>query len=231
VASLNGKQVAAIASADPGTGVAPAWRTYIGVEDAEEAAAKVRDAGGMVLSVTADLGSLGRVATCADPDGAVFGVWQPGAIKGAQVVNAPGTWNFSELNTDDVDGATRFYATVFGWEVDRVDMGAMSGHMVRMPGYADFLEQFDPGIRQRHTDFGAPPGFSECVAWFLPLREGEAPRWSVTFSVADADSVAATARGLGGTVVVEPFDIPPVRSTVIRDPQGGEFTASSFNAG
>ena len=78
-------------------------------------------------------------------------------MKGAGAVNAPGSWNFSELNTDDPEAARRFYGAVFGWEADEVDMGAMSGLMVRLPGYADFLEQFDPGIRQRHADFGAPP--------------------------------------------------------------------------
>ena len=94
--------------------------------------------------------------------------------------------------------------------------------MVRLPGYADFLEQFDPGIRQRHADFGAPPGFSECIAWILPLRGEDAnPHWSVTFAVDDTDAVAARARELGAIVLVmEPFDIPPVRSAVIRDPAG-----------
>jgi hypothetical protein len=103
--------------------------------------------------------------------------------------------------------------------------------MVRKPGYADFLEQFDPGIRQRHADFGAPPGFSECVAWILPLQEGSSPHWSITFSVADTDSVADAARRLGGTVLVEPFDVPPVRSAVLGDPAGAVLTVSAFNPG
>ena len=60
---------------------------------------------------------------------------------------------------------------MFGWEVDEVDFGSTTSTMVRLPGYADFLEQFDPGIRQRHADFGAPPGFSECIAWI------HAPEW------------------------------------------------------
>jgi hypothetical protein len=104
--------------------------------------------------------------------------------------------------------------------------------MVRLPGYADFLEQYDPGIRQRHADFGAPPGFSECVAWFLPLPADEsAARWNVTFTVSDTDGIAARARELGGTVVVEPFDIAPVRSAVLRDPGGARFTVNAFNPG
>ena len=130
-------------------------------------------------------------------------------------MNAPGTWNFSELRTRDLAGAKRFYGAAFGWEMDEVTMGALAGTMVRLPGYADFLEQFDPGIRQRHADFGAPPGFSECIAWFLPLDDGAAPHWSITFAVADADEVVARAQALGGTILVEPFDVPPTRSAVL----------------
>jgi hypothetical protein len=103
--------------------------------------------------------------------------------------------------------------------------------MVRLPGYADFLERYNPGTKQRHIDFGAPPGFTDCVAWYLPLDDGEQPHWSVSFSTADADSTAARARELGGTVLVEPFDVPMGRGTVIRDPAGAVFTANAFNPG
>ncbi len=231
VASLDRRQVAAVTSPPPGASAAPAWNTHVTVDDANAAAARVRSSGGSVLAGPFDLFDLSRIAWCADPSGAGFGLWEPRGIAGAESVNAPGTWNFSELNTADVAGATRFYGEVFGWEVDEVDMGAMSGSMVRMPGYADFLEAITPGTKQRHIDFGAPPGFTECVAWFLPLADGAAPHWSVTFSVADPDAVATRARELGGSVEVEPFDLPMVRSTVIRDPAGARFTASAFNPG
>ena len=75
----------------------------------------------------------------------------------------------------------------------------------------------------------APPGFTECVAWMLPLAADDAtPHWSVTFSVVDADTVADTARRLGGVVITEPFDVPPTRTAVLRDPQGAQFTVSAF---
>ena len=231
VATLDGKTVAAIGSPGADRPSTPDWTTYVAVDSVEEAAGKVHEAGGKVLTEPADRLGLARVALCTDPEGAAFGLWEPGAIRGAGSVNAPGTWNFSELKTDDVAGATRFYAAVFGWEVSEVDMGAMSGTMVRLPGYADFLEQVNPGTKQRHIDFGAPPGFTECVAWFLPLADGDSPHWSVTFSIADADAVAAKARELGGSVEVEPFDLPMVRSTAIRDPAGARFTANAFNPG
>jgi uncharacterized protein len=232
VATLDGKTVAAIASPSvAGHPSSPAWTTSVAVDSADEVAARVLDAGGKLIAAPSDRFGMATTAICTDPAGAVFGLWEPGSIRGAGSVNAPGTWNFSELNTDDVEGATRFYASVFCWEVSEVDMGAMKGTMVRLPGYADFLEQVNPGTKQRHIDFGAPPGFTECVAWFLPLGDGTPPHWSVTISVADADAVAAKARELGGGVVIEPHDLPMVRSTTIRDPAGAELTASAFNPG
>jgi predicted enzyme related to lactoylglutathione lyase len=231
VASLDGKTVAAIAAVGAGHPPTPGWSTYVTVDDADETADRVRAGGGTVLVEPGDRFDVARVALCADPEGATFGLWQPRTIRGAESVNAPGTWNFSELNTADSTAAARFYGSVFDWETSEVDMGAMSGTMVRMPGYADFLEAINPGTKQRHVDFGAPPGFTECVAWFLPLSEGASPHWSLTFSVADADSVAARAAELGGSVLVEPFDLPMVRSTVIRDPAGAVFTANAFNPG
>jgi uncharacterized protein len=232
VATLGGRTVAGIGSPHPGPlPGAPAWTTYVAVEDADDSVARVRAAGGRVLSDPIDRLGLARSAVCADPNGAVFGLWEPATIRGAGSVNAPGTWNFSNLATDDVAAATSFYGAVFGWETNEVDMGAMSGTMVRLPGYADFLEFHNPGTKQRHIDFGAPPGFTDCVAWFLPRNDRESPHWSVTFAVADADAVAARARELGGSVLVEPFDMPMVRSTVIRDPAGATFTASSFDPG
>jgi uncharacterized protein len=229
MATLDGREVAAVSSAAPGSPVA-AWNTYVQVDSADEVAVTVRAAGGTVITEPFDVFDAGRMAVCADPAGATFSLWRPGTTQGAEIVNAPGSWNFSELYADDLDAAQRFYGAVFGWEADGIDMGALAGLMVRLPGYADFLEQFDPGIKQRHADFGAPPGFSDCVAWILPLDEG-APHWNVTFSVADTDAVAATAQQHGGTVVVEPLDVPPVRTAVLRDPAGAQFTVSAYTPG
>lgn len=232
VATLDGKDVAAVGSQAPATHARPAWNTYVAVDSADAAAARVRSSGGTVLADAVDVGDAGRMAVCADPSGATFRVWQPGTITGALAVNVPGTWNFSELNTRDIEGAKRFYGAVFGWEADAVDMGALAGTMLRLPGYADFLEQYDPGLRKRHADFGAPPGFSECIGWILPLEGAEvSPHWSVTFAVTDTDAVVARARGLGAAVVVEPYDLPPVRSAVLRDPEGARFTVNAFNPG
>jgi predicted enzyme related to lactoylglutathione lyase len=168
------------------------------------------------------------MAECADPSGAGFRIWQAREHRGAQLVNAPGSWNWSNLNTADTEGAMRFYTAVFGWEFSQVDLGAGASWMVRMPGYADFLEVGNPGVRERHAAAGAPPGFTDAVGWLQPIPPDAEAHWSVTLSVADADSVAARTAELGGTVVSGPVDIPYSRVVQITDPQGASVTLSQF---
>ena len=232
VASLGGRDVAAVGSRFEGAPPTPVWSTSVCVAGADDAAARVRDAGGSVLVEPFDVREAGRAAVCSDPAGARFNVWEPRAHKGAQAVNAPGTWNWSDLDTTDFEGSTAFYGAVFGWEADRVTVGGSDAVMWRLPGYADFLETFDPGLRRRHADFGAPPGFSDCIGWMMPATDpGVPPHWSVTFAVDDADAVAARAEELGGGVETPPFDAGVVRIAVLRDPHGAVFSVSRFAPG
>jgi uncharacterized protein len=122
----------------------------------------------------------------------------------------------------------RFYASVFGWEFSQVDSGAGASWMVRMPGYADFLEVRNPGIRDQHAAAGAPGGFTDAVGWLQPISSEPKAHWSVTLSVNDADAVAARTSELGGTVVSGPIDIPYSRVVEIIDPQGASVTLSQF---
>jgi uncharacterized protein len=224
IARLRDGDVAAVGS-QPEQGPRDAvWNTYVWVEDADETAATVRDAGGTVLMGPDDVGESGRVAVFADPEGAAFCVWQAKEHWGAAVVNEPGSLNFNDLHTRDLEGAEAFYGAVFGWEL-------LHGGMWALAGYGDFLEQRKPGMRQGMADMGAPERFEDVVASANPIPGDQAdvpPHWGVTFAVDDADAVAARAEELGGRVVVPPFDAPWVRVTVISDPQGAAFTASKF---
>lgn len=228
VARLGGGEVAAISSP---MGEAPpqaTWNTYVWVESADESAAKVREAGGTVLAEPFDVMEAGRMAVCADREGAVFGLWQAGEHRGAEVVNEPGSLNFNILNTRDLDGAGAFYGAVFGWEILALDGG---GEMWSLPGYGQFLEEINPGTLERMKELGAPEGFEDVVAGLnrIPGEQAETPPyWGVTFAVDDADAIAKRAGELGGTVLTGPFDAPWVRMAVIGDPQGATFTASKF---
>jgi predicted enzyme related to lactoylglutathione lyase len=236
VAQLRGRDVAAVGSQPEQAPPTPGWNTYVWVDSADDTTAKVKAAGGNALMEPFDVLEAGRMAVLTDPEGAVFSVWQAKEHKGAQLVNEPGTWNFSELNTRDPEGAKAFYETVFGWEAETLDYGEGQTTMWRLPGYGDFLERRDPDLRRRMAADGAPEGFEDAVAWLIPMTSDQypddvPPHWNVTFAVDDADAVADRAARLGGQVRVPPFDAPFVRMTVLSDPQGAAFTASKYVPG
>jgi predicted enzyme related to lactoylglutathione lyase len=228
VARLGGEEVAAVSSP---MGEAPPqamWNTYIWVDSADETAAKVRDAGGTILMEPFDVMEAGRMAVCADREGAAFCLWQAKEHRGAKVVNEPGSLNFNTLNTRDAGGARDFYGAVFDWETLAQDGG---GEMWTLPGYGRFLDELNPGTLERMSEVGAPAGFENVVASLNPIpgdQPDTPPHWGVTFAVDVADAIAERASELGGTVLVPPSDAPWVRMTVIRDPQGATLTASKF---
>ncbi|HEX6115825.1 MAG TPA: VOC family protein [Solirubrobacterales bacterium] len=228
-ARIGGRRVAAISSGGgPGPPDTATWNMYVWTGSADEAAAKVRDAGGTVVTDPMDVMDAGRMATFTDSEGAGFGVWQPNEHRGAEVVNEHGSVNFNDLNTRNPEAAKAFYGAVFGWEVLAMDGGF---EMWVLDGYGDFLEELNPGTRERNRELGAPERFADVVASVAPIPDDQPDvpaHWSLTFAVDDADAAAEKAAELGGAVVVPPMDLPWVRTTVITDPQGATFTASKF---
>jgi uncharacterized protein len=228
IARVRGGDVAAIGSQPEGGPPMAMWNTYIWVDSADATAAKVRDAGGRVLTEPFDVMDAGRMAVFADPEGAAFCVWEPKRHRGARIVNEPGSVVFNTLNTRDVEGAKSFYGSVFGWETLDVGTGAL---MWRLRGYGDHLEELQPGMRERMAEMGGPEGFEDVVASLMPIAVDDrdaAPNWSVTFAVESADATVARAKELGGQVVAAPVDAPWVRMAVLADPQGATFVASQF---
>jgi predicted enzyme related to lactoylglutathione lyase len=228
MARIRGLDVAAVGSIPPGAPPNAVWNTYIWVDDVDETAAKVRDAGGTALREPFDVLDSGRMAVFADPEGAAFSVWQAREHKGARIVNEAGSLNFNGLGTRDVEGAKAFYGAVFGWQTMTVGGG---NEMWTLPGYGDHLEESTPGLREMVAEMGGPAGFEDVVASINPIPDDQPdvrPHWSVTFATDDADATAAKAAELGGTVVVPPFDAPWVRMTLIADPAGATVIASQF---
>ncbi len=115
-----------------------------------------------------------------------------------------------------------FYAAVFGWEM--AAEGEQSW-MIRLPGYVEVQDQLAPGYADGLEQMGAPEGFGDVVA---AVATGEPARWEVTFAVESADAAAERAAELGGQVVSQPQDLPWVRETTLRDPEGTQFVASQF---
>ncbi|HZA30931.1 MAG TPA: VOC family protein [Propionibacteriaceae bacterium] len=227
VAQLNGKDAAGIGaqlSADESEPRSPAWNTYIAVSDLDRAASRVQAAGGRVTQPASDPGHGARTASCVDTGGVPFRLWQATGRPGAQVVNTPGGWNFSDLHVSDVAVSIAFYTSVFGWRFDELGFATM----IRLPGYGDHLAATsDPDIHERQSGVSAPPGFADAIGWLAPVGDGERPHWHVSFTVDDRDRIAAVTERLGGTVMAL-TEGDWTRDALIRDPHGAVFTASQF---
>lgn len=179
----------------------PAWTSYVTVGDADRVAGVAAEAGGRVIVSPMDVLDAGRMAVLADPAGAAISVWQPNSHQGAGIVNEPGTLTWNELMTDDVDGSKEFYGKLFAWDAT--------------------------------THAGGPVEYTEftldgrSVAGMLPRPETMPaevpPHWGVYFAVTDTDTAASRAGELGGTTVMDPFDVEPGRVAVLCDPTGATF--------
>jgi uncharacterized protein len=227
-ARIRGKDVAAVSSIPEGAPPMATWNTYVWVDSADDTAAKVRDAGGQVLTEPFDVTNAGRMAVFADPEGAAFCVWQAKEHRGAQIVNEHGSVNFNDLHTRDPEGAKAFYGAVFGWQT--FDLGG-GFRTWTLPGYGEYLQRDDPDLRKRLEEAGGPTGFEDVVASLIQVPDDQPdtpPHWGLTFAVDDADAAAEKATELGGKVILPPMDAPWVRMTVLSDPQGATFTASKY---
>jgi predicted enzyme related to lactoylglutathione lyase len=176
----------------------PAWTTYVSTDDADGVTARATAAGGTVLAPVMDVMDAGRMAIMADPVGAVFGTWQPGEHKGAELVNEAGALAWDELATRDMDASKGFYAAVFGWDASTSEMGPME--------YTEFL------LGGKTIAGGLELG--DDVPAAVP------PHWLAYFGVEDCDAALARANALGGSTILEPMDIPAGRFAQLRDPHG-----------
>jgi predicted enzyme related to lactoylglutathione lyase len=217
VARRRGRDVAGIASLpEPGDGLLPSWVTHVRVGSADATSESARAAGGAVLDGPFDASPAGRLAVLADPTGALFCAWQADIREGAQLINEPGAWAMSALQTTDPARAADFYRSVFGWEAE--PFGPV--HLLRLPGYVG----------------GTPdqPVPRDVVAVMAPLADADADarsRWDVDFWVQDAETTAEHAAELGGRVVVPLHERPPFRSAVLADPGGAAFSISQLVTG
>jgi predicted enzyme related to lactoylglutathione lyase len=206
-AKLRDRAVAAIAPVAPGVDPPPQppWLTQVSVETAEETAAAVERAGGTVIAGPLEF-DIGRLVVAADPGGAVFNAWEPRTRHGAQLVNEPGAWAMSQLETADPDAAAAFYGEVFGWTTEA--FGEFS--LFRLPGYVGGEPQ--------------QPVSREVVAAMAPAGQGA--RWLVDFWVDDLEAAVARSEQGGGKTVAPPFESGPGRSAVLADPAGVSFSIS-----
>src|SRR6478735_4178772 len=116
---------------------------------------------------------------------------------------APGTPNWVDLTTPDVDGAKAFYEPLFGWTA------VPAGPPEETGGY----ENFESGGRR--------------VAGVGPVMgEGQPTYWATYFATEDVDALTQRVKDAGGNVLFEPMDVMDAgRMAIFVHPAAGMFGA------
>jgi len=176
----------------------PNWLTYFAVASADEAAARAKELGANVMQEPFDvMGDIGRMSVIADPEGAVFAIWQAGQHTGAGLLRQTGALCWSELETRDRDKAVQFYGSLFG-----------------------FKTKVSPEYIELHVGDTGVGGIMK----MSPEMKGVPPHWLSYICITDCDASSAKVQSLGGRLAFGPMDIPNVgRFSVVADPQGAVF--------
>ena len=203
IALLCAKHGAAVVVNDPGVGGGGEG----GDEGpAQETANDIIAAGGTSF-MTMDVENVGRMAMVADPQGALFYVMRGASSEPshsfAAIEPKVGHCAWNELSTTDPEAAKTFYSKLFGWAKDGdLDMGPMGKYeFLRVAGGRFLLGAVMPKMPQ------------------MPVSA-----WTYYFRVSDIDAAVDALKAAGGTLHMEPMEIPGGDySLSASDPQGAAF--------
>lgn len=124
--------------------------------------------------------------------------------------HAPGTFCWFECGSRDAAKSKAFYTQLFGWESMDVPMPGDGGMYT-------LLKAGGEDIAGLYTLAG-------------PQFEGVPSHWATYVAVADVDETGKRAVSLGGSMVMEPMDIPGVgRMAFFKDPTGAVIAVAKFD--
>jgi len=199
---VGGAEIGGLVSLPSSEGIASHWMPYVLVKSVDAVVKRAKELGGFAPVPPTALDKVGRFAVIADPRGAHVSPFEMAA--GAPTMATPpmghaGQVVWNEVLSDDPEGTAKFFADVFGWSMNKQEMGDLGT-------YTMFMD----GTEQRAGCTKAPDGAS--------------PSWLTYWNVADVDKSFEKAKSLGAQVMMAPMDIPTVgRSAVVVDPTGAVF--------
>jgi predicted enzyme related to lactoylglutathione lyase len=188
-------------------GAPPHWLSYVAVDDIKATASRVEELGGSVLHGPVDIRNAGAFAVLADPQGAVFAIYQSDRDYSAETGSAGiGGFSWHELATSDSKGAFSFYSELFGWK----------------PGEA--MDMGEAGIYQLYGGGGDPLG----GMFNKPNEMPGPPMWLYYVKVGDVNEAVKKVADLGGQVINGPMEVPGGDLIAqCLDPQGALFALHS----
>ena len=197
-----GQPIGGMVNIDPQHGLSSHWLAYLTVEDVEELCARIPKLGGSVAVEPRGVPEVGRFAILHDPANGVFSAMQmAGEAGGPPRTKDHGMFYWDQLLTNNSDVLGKFYGEVFGWTVDKYEMGDL--------GYY--------GIFKRGE---------QSVAGMLPLAPDDArkPGWLPYIAVEDIDASVEKVKELKAEVITGPDVVYGIgKYAVVRDPTGGVF--------
>jgi uncharacterized protein len=183
-------------------GVTPHWIGYVGVNDVDAAADRIKQLGGAVHVPPTDVPNIRRFSVVSDPQTATLALvrgLKPGQAWTTEL-NTSGRVGWHELLAADWEKAFLFYGELFGWQKANAHVGAMGTY-----------QQFSAGGETIGGMFTKPPT--------LPL-----PFWLYYFNIVDIEAAARRVEAGGGQLLYGPTEVPGGAWIVhCTDPGGAIF--------
>ena len=182
-------------------GATPRWMGYVGVDDVDATADRIKRLGGAVY-VPPTNSNIGRISVVADPQTATLGLVEglkPGQRQPAEL-DKPGRVGWHELLAADWEKAFAFYGELFGWQ--------KAGRRYRSDRHVSVV------LRRRADD----------RRHVHQTSEEPVPFWLYYFNIDDIDAAAERVKTGGGQVFKGPHELPGGGWIArCRDPQGAAF--------
>ena len=117
----DGQGVGGLMTLPDGAPMKPGWFCYIGVQDVDRSAEKIKSLGGSVHLGPQDIPGVGRFAMVADPQGMAFYIMRGDSQQDSRAfhVTAPGHCGWNELVTRDHKAALAFTANCSAGRITR----------------------------------------------------------------------------------------------------------------
>jgi uncharacterized protein len=180
----------------------PSWFGYVGVNDVDATADRIKQLGGAVHVPPTDVPNISRFSVAVDPQMATIALFKwltPGQEQPAEL-STPGRVGWHELLAADWEKAFAFYAELFGWQKADGDTGAMGTYQL-----------FSAGGQTIGGMFTKPPT--------VPV-----PFWLYYFNIGDIDLAIKRVKAGSGQILNGPIEVPGDRWIVhCTDPQGAIF--------
>jgi predicted enzyme related to lactoylglutathione lyase len=180
-------------------GLRPSWLGYVGVDDVDAAAQRIKQLGGTVFPPM-EVPNVSRLSVGVDPQKATIAVFKWLNDREPPELNAPGGVGWHELLADDWEKAWPFYSELFGWQKAQEEASAPDPYQVFSAG-----GQMIGGMVKK------PPVIANTF-------------WLYYFNVGDIDDAIKRVKAHGGTILEGPSEVPGSRWIVQAiDPQGAVF--------